>query len=167
MTESPNTPEAPRMKPWLRVLLIASLAVNFLIVGIVAGAVLLHDDDDRRRPPRLDSFGGPLTGALEFDDRKAIGKDLRRMYREGGGASREELRKEFDGIVSDLRRVPFDPDAVRERMKHQRDNMSRRLELGQELLLERLTQMSDADRADYADRVQGGLKKLPGGKRGH
>ena len=81
MTKTPSTPEIPRMKPWLRLVLIGSLGVNFLIVGVVAGAVLLHGDDDRRRPPKLDSFGGPLTSALEVEDRKAIGKDRAGMPR--------------------------------------------------------------------------------------
>ena len=79
--------DAP-MKRSLRWLLVGSLALNLLVVGVVAGALLTggphgasHTDEgdrgDARRDPRLRAMGNvPFVMALGPDDRSApAGRD--------------------------------------------------------------------------------------------
>ena len=162
MSEQPQTPRRG-MKPWLRVVLILSLGLNLLIVGVVVGGIA-RSLNDEMRPPRLDSMAGPLTRALSRDDRKALGHALRESYRDNR-PSRAQMRAEFDGLIADLTAEPFDPEAVAARLARQRGIVSDRLELGQRLLLDRLEEMSPAERAAFAGRLRDTVRKIPDGKR--
>lgn len=140
------------MKRWVKVLLVVSLALNLLIIGTVAGAMLSKSKWQRHHPPRLDLAVGPLTRALSHEDRRDIGRKMRQAYRQGD-KPRADLRAELDGLVADLKAMPFDPAAIASRLGRHRDIFDARFQLGQELLLERLTQMNPEERAAYADRL--------------
>jgi len=143
----------PGMGRWMRVLLVVSLAVNLAVVGAVAGWVLRHGGHHGHHPSRLDMAGGPLTRALSDADRREIGRRMREVWRERGGG-RMQMRASFDALVADLRSVPFDPGRVAQRLRQQREGFAARLEMGQEVLIGHLSQMSDAERAAYADRLE-------------
>ncbi len=143
-----------RLSPWVRGLLVTSLALNLLVVGVIGSWALRHGGTHGgHHPSRLDMAGGPLTRALSDKDRREIGQKMRSAYRDGG-RTRATQSAGFDALVADLRAVPFDPETVAERMSQQREGFRDRLELGQRLLLEHLAAMSDSDRAAYADRLE-------------
>lgn len=151
------------MKPWLRVLLILSLALNFLIIGTVGGAMLTWSKWQSNHPPRLDLASGPLTKALSREERHAIGKKMRQAYK-AGSAPRVNLRRDLRALVADIRKDPFDPKALEERLAGQRTVIGARYELGHKLLVEHLTQMTPQERAAYADRLTEVLKRQSGGR---
>ncbi|SLN25561.1 hypothetical protein PEL8287_01166 [Roseovarius litorisediminis] len=153
MTTQPENKKSTGAKPWLRVLFVASLALNLVVLGAVGSAMLMRDKWHARHPSRLDMVGGPLTRALNDKDRRAIGQQMRQAYRDGH-PTRQQQREEFQLLIADLKAEPFVPDAVRARMSNQRVAFKDRLELGQTILLERLAQMSPAERKAYADRLQ-------------
>ena len=104
---------------------------------------------------------GPFTAALSRDDRAA----LRQSFLTRAGELRDLRpagRAEFDALLTALRAVPFDLDVVQAEMARQRDRMAERLGLGQDLLVQRITAMSDAERADFADRVAATLRHRDG-----
>ncbi|PYC46804.1 hypothetical protein DI396_13955 [Litorivita pollutaquae] len=144
-----------RTRFWLRAVLFVSLAMNLAVLGLVAG-VVIGDKGDHRRPPRLDRASGPLTQALSHDDRRALGRKLNESYREGR-FSRKDFRVQYDSILHALRAVPFDPAPVQAGLMRQRQAAEERQLVGQTLLLEKLTQMSDAERAGFADRLEEAL----------
>ncbi len=150
----------------LRVLLVISLALNLLVIGTVGGAMLARSKWEGHRPARLDFAGGPLTRALDPVDRRAIGRQMRRAYRDGG-TTHAALRAEFDGLIADLTATPFDAEAVGARLARQGDLFEERLELGQRLLLQRLTEMDTAERAAYADRLREVLRHRRSSQRRH
>ncbi len=81
-------------------------------------------------------------------------------------AMHEDMRTGMEGLIAGLKAVPFDADAVAGYMAGHRVDFNARLELGQTLLLQRLTKMDDAERAAYADRLlmvmqQGRHKRKP------
>lgn len=154
MTDLNERQDKPGPGRWMRVLLVVSLAVNLAVVGVVAGWALRHGG---HHPSRLDMAGGPLTRALNDEDRRAIGQRMREVWRERGG-NRAGIRSSFDALVVDLRAVPFDPDRVAERMREQREGFAARFEMGQDVLISHLAAMSDADRAAYADRLEARIK---------
>lgn len=143
-----------RPKPWVRALLVASLALNLAVAGLAAGWALRHGGDHAgHHPARLDMAGGPLTRALSDEDRRAIGRAMSEAWRARAGTG-PDIGESFDALVVDLRSVPFDADRVATQMRSQRDGFAARFEMGQEVLLTHLAAMSDADRAAYADRLE-------------
>ncbi len=145
-------------KPWLRVLLVLSLALNLLIIGTVAGAMFTWSNWKSHHSARLDATAGPLTRALSREDRRAIGKEMRAAHRAGKFTQRDH-RAELEGLIADLKAEPFDPAPVSERLSRHRAAFEERLELGMGLLLNRLEQMQPDERAAYADRLQEVLSK--------
>ncbi len=158
-------PAAGPMRPWLRVLLVLSLAMNLLVIGAVIGLMVTWSNGRPHHPSRLDMAGGPLTRALAPEDRRAIGKEMRKAHR-GEEGHRARHHGELLGLVDDLKAVPFDPTAVQQRLARHRQSFDDRLELGLELLTARLTEMTPEDRAAYADRLQEVLTRRGKGKSG-
>ncbi|WP_306115499.1 MULTISPECIES: periplasmic heavy metal sensor [unclassified Roseovarius] len=152
------------MKPWLRVLLVVSLAMNLLVVGALIGALVTWSNWRSHHPSRLAMAGGPLTRALAPEDRRAIGKEMRKAHRKEKG-NRARHHGELMGLVADLKAEPFDPEAVEQRLARHRKSFDDRLGLGLELLTARLTQMTAEDRAAYADRLQDVLTRRGKGKK--
>lgn len=157
----PPVPPQPAVPPsssgkGLRIALGISVALNLLIAGLVAGA-LLREGDPRARMVRDLDFG-PFTEALSPRDREA----LRRSFVErapGMRDMRREMRSDLETFLTVLRSEPFDPAALEAVMDNQAGRMSRRIELGRELLLERLAAMPAAERAAFADRLEKRLRK--------
>jgi uncharacterized membrane protein len=135
----------------MRSLLVASLALNLLVVGLAAGWALRHAGG--AHPSRLDMAGGPLTRALSTEDRHEIGQQMRAAWREADDG-RGDLRDSYDALLADLRAVPFDPARVSARMRQHRERFAVRFEMGQEVLVTHLAAMSPADRRAYADRLE-------------
>lgn len=135
----------------LRIVLVASLALNLSVVGLAAGWALRHAGDPH--PPRLDMAGGPLTRALSPEDRQEIARQMREAWRAADGG-RARLGDSYDALVRDLRAVPFDPAQVADRMRQHRARFAVRFEMGQEVLVRHLAEMSDEGRSAYADRLE-------------
>ena len=135
----------------------ASLALNLAIAGLVIGAALKYGPRDGHRPPRVDMMTGPYTHALSHKDRREIGERLRREYR-AELPSRKEFRAQFDEVVAALRAQPYDAGAVEGLFKQQLDIGLERQAIGQRLLLQRLADMTDAERVEFALRLEEGLK---------
>lgn len=150
----------PAMRRGLRILLFVSLALNLLVAGLVIGAVAHQAGGSRSHPPRVERPGGPMVAALTRADRIAIGKALREADR-AGRPSRDELRAEYDAVIAALTTVPYEPETVRAAVERQTQGFSRRADLGRDLLLERLAEMSDEERAAFAMRLREVLERGP------
>lgn len=157
---SEETSKKPKMRRGVRILLFASLAINLLVVGLVVGAMASHRYEDRRHPPRLERAGGPLTAALSRQDRRAVGRELREAYREKR-PSRESIKAEFGAVITALQSDPYDPASVRAAVAQQMQRITRRADVGMDILLKRFDQMSVAERAAYAERLQKVLERGP------
>jgi uncharacterized membrane protein len=148
----------------LRIALGVSVALNLLVAGLVAGAVL-RDGGPRDRMLRDLDFG-PFTEALSGADRDALRREF--VARSGGFRDmRDEMRADFDALLRALRVEPFDVEAVRGLLAGQQARVQERLMLGQDLLLERLAAMSPTARAEFADRLEHRLRRGPGRRDGH
>ena len=149
-----------------RITLAISLALNLLVVGVVAGALLSGggpgrysaNDPDSRRGPLREIGNAPFVRALEPADRQA----LLRALRDDGGTLREnraELRRRFQALVAALRADPFDADAMQVLFDDQREAASTHQRTGERFILERLSAMSAEQRIAYADRLDAALKR--------
>lgn len=160
MTPTPDTPKARR---WLMPVLFVSLAVNLLIAGLVAGAFLSPDGprksgDENQRAIR-GVLGEPFFRALPKDERRAMVRDItgnREQFREGRDALRERVEK----FLAALRAESFDRAEAKRLLGELRAAATRRQDLGEDLLLNRLDAMTAEERAAYADALEAQLKGL-------
>ena len=157
----PVPPVAPRKG--LRIALGISVALNLLVAGLVVGA-LLRDGDPRARMVRDLDFG-PFTEALSERDREALRREFVARAPELRDV-RRAMRDDLETFLTVLRSEPFDAAALAVVMDNQDGRMARRVELGQDLLLERLGAMSPDERAAFADRLERRLRR-GGDKDGH
>lgn len=143
---------------WTRVVLIASLALNLAVVGVVAGAAWRFGGD--RYDRRAGDFSVPYIRALSPADRRAIGKELRRAHdHETTGKAARGAR--FKQMSEALRADPFDLARVEELSLQQRSAVSQRLSASQDVWLRFVAEMSPKERADYADRLDDALARGP------
>jgi uncharacterized membrane protein len=155
MTPPPTPPQGPGGSGWIKVALAISVALNLAVAGLAAGA-WLRDGKDRGMPREM-SFG-PFTEALGDVDRREFRRALgERMP--GFREARQEMRAEFAGLLATLRAVPFDPAAAEAALSAISRRASDRLDLGRDLVAERILAMTEAERLAFAERLERGLKR--------
>lgn len=149
-----NRPAGRGVKAWTRGLLLVSLGVNVIIISAVAGAYIrFGGGGSDKRPPRQDEIAGTYTRALSPDDRRAIVRQMRSKQADFA-VTRAQFRADFAAVIAALRAAEFDKDSVAAIFERQRSYGVSRVELGHELLLDRLSLMSAEDRAAFADRLE-------------
>ena len=107
---------------------------------------------------------GPFTEALSREDRRAMRDSLFERAPDIREARRVQ-RADLEGLVALLRAEPFDALAFAARMADQQGRMERQLRLGQEVLQERVAQMSPEARRGFADRLEAGLVRAKDGRK--
>ena len=137
----------PRVRPWLRIVLGVSLALNLAVAGLGLGAAIRFGGPERAGPPL--PLGAVLYRELPREDRRAL-----RDARLGTRPERAERRRaEIAELDAALRAVPFDPARVEgflAAQSQQRDALEQALRAA---WLTRVSEMSDNARATYADRL--------------
>jgi hypothetical protein len=150
---------APTRPPrLLRIVLILSLALNLLVAGLVLGALL--GGRDRMPPHRVDVSLGPLGRALTPPDRLAIAAEVRGRS-EFRPLAPSERRRAMAETLAALRAQPFDPDALSAVLAAQRAAGTEALEIAQEVLVKRVSEMTAAERAALADRLETETRRSP------
>ncbi|MGO4915804.1 periplasmic heavy metal sensor [Pseudogemmobacter sp. W21_MBD1_M6] len=161
---APKTPPLPKTPRWVKVALVASLAVNLAVAGVVGGAVLRHGPDrgDRADYARNPAFGG-YARALSREDRRAILTEMRGRSPDRA-ALRDDRIKTFGKVIAALTAEPFDAAEVKALLAAQLDMTARAQTLGQDLLMSRITAMTPSERAAFAARLQQALDRGPDGE---
>lgn len=169
MTTQPK--EGAKTPRGVRVLLFCSLAVNLLVVGLIAGAIVAggpgHKRGDRYAGPDRERTT-PYVRALEREDRRALGRMLREQMRaqvsrdnggdDGGnvGGDSRRIKQRFDVTqgVALLQADPFDAAAFGAMLEDQYARAIAAQTAGRTALVAHIAQMTDAERAAYAERLQ-------------
>ena len=152
-------PKSPRRWPiWLRIVLVLSLALNLLVVGVVAGAILGREQSpvERLRTAR-DIAPPPFVLALDPDARR----DLVRAFREArpDPQSRKAVRAQVRLLLEELRSEEFDAASVAALLDDQRGRALARQETGASLFVQHLAGLTLAERQAYADRLERALRR--------
>ncbi len=163
MTDPVAPLPSPKPSRRLRWLLVASLTLNLLVAGVVAGVALRHVGGDMP-PPRSLGFG-PWTGGLDRSDHRALreafvatGRDFRADWR--------AERADREALLAALRADPFDPavlDAVAARMNAR---ATQRMAMGQQLIRGHILAMAPEQRHAFADRLEASRKHGRDAERG-
>ncbi|WP_417249946.1 periplasmic heavy metal sensor [Celeribacter sp.] len=161
---------------WSRVILAVSLALNLAVVGMVVGTALRHPDrgptprDGGEMTEARDGQGegmrnrdvgfAPFIDAIEGKGRRALALEFMRQMGDRESA-RERVRVHFEQVVSTLRAEPFDAAAFAELITERQRDLAARQEIGAQLLAEHVAEMSEEDRAAYAERLEQILQRPP------
>ncbi|MCY4178752.1 MAG: periplasmic heavy metal sensor, partial [Litoreibacter sp.] len=138
MADTPDPVSKPRN--WLRILLIASLAVNLLVAGAFVGAAFSDKGGKKERNPAAQMPVGPYGRAFSKEDRQALRQSFearRDTFRE----NRAQMRAFGEDLAEAVRAMPFDAEAVRTILTAQRGLQLQMQEAGSEIMVERLEQM--------------------------
>lgn len=146
---------------WSKIVLVASLGLNLIIVGLVAGAWLngpKRGDTDGARPSWV---SGPFGRALSKEDRRVMGEAFRNdpEARQRIGSRRGQMRQIGIEIAEALRAEPFEPRALEGLFEKQALLGAEMTQTGQRVLLERIKSMTPEQRAGFADRLEAGMKR--------
>ncbi|WP_321364062.1 periplasmic heavy metal sensor [uncultured Celeribacter sp.] len=164
MTEPGPSGDATQKKGirWSRIVLVASLALNIAVLGIVGGALLRWDAGmDRAKALQTRDFGfGPFVGAFDTQERRDLGRAFSRSAGDPR-AARAQVREMFETMVMTLKAEPFDAAAFEELLLRQQKNFSERQEIGARLVVDQIEAMSAEERMAYADRLVEALKRPP------
>lgn len=168
MTEQKTEQNGKPRRRWVQIALVASLAVNLLVAGLVVGALFGRhhrgDHDFRHRDRGLMSMGLHVYGgAMDRADRRAL-RSAAIARRDELRAGRGELHGHFAQMITLLRAEPFSAEALTEAMEAQRVTVSRQIGIGQDLLIERISAMSPAARRAFADRMEERLTHMKRGR---
>ncbi|KQI72114.1 hypothetical protein AN191_08175 [Loktanella sp. 5RATIMAR09] len=142
-----KTPQARPGRLW-RVVLVLSLALNLAVIGVVVGSAASGRWGDG--PPRSFDLGlGPIARALEPQERRAIGRQLR----EDRSLRDFDLRDRVNRVVAALQADPFDPDVLRALLAEQNARMTAVQATAQEVVVEEIVAMTPERRRAFAERV--------------
>ncbi|MEE9388844.1 MAG: periplasmic heavy metal sensor [Paracoccaceae bacterium] len=165
MTDSNDTGAKPGVR-WGRILLVGSLALNLLVVGMVAGSMFRGGGPGkpvaRENPPLHDLGYGPYGRAFTKEDRQQISRSLA-AHAPDLRQNREDFRTRSLALLDALRQTPYEPETVAALMAAQETKLQERQEIGKMLLLDHIAGMDDTARQKYADRLARNLRR--GGKR--
>ncbi len=155
MSGNDNQGAGTGMRLWLRVLLFSSLALNLLIVGLVAGA-FFRIGKDGGGPPYSPALGAVMFRELPDADRDHLRRGFDPSKRDG---HRQQRRADAEALASALRASPFDLEAVRDVLAGQAARRAALQQGMQDAWLERIAAMTDDERLSYADRVEKGARR--------
>ncbi|MBU2992693.1 periplasmic heavy metal sensor [Octadecabacter sp. 1_MG-2023] len=150
--------EQGKTKRWRRVLLVSSLALNLVVLGVVAGVVLNGGPPGSSQ--RFDLTAGPLTRAMDDDNRTAVRTALREsdVFQR---RDRSEMEADMQALVATIRAETFDSEKFLEILERQRH----RLQVGQDAVLDvvsaEISNMSSQERAAFADRLERQSRQAP------
>lgn len=157
MSDAPHT-----MRPGrgMRIALILSLGLNLLILGALAGLLIVGAE--RRSDgalPGLRAVGlGPILPALSQDDRRELGARLR-DNRDRLAADGRPLGRAVREFADALRSEPFDRAAAEAALTAQRNHGMSLQEHGHGLLLDQIETMDAEARAELAGRIERSLRR--------
>jgi len=146
-------------KPRYRWLLIASLALNVLIIGLAIGIGLRGGPPERHSRNTEAGMRGIARGLPE-DHRKALGKEVNAQWQSTvkvrGGMRRD--------LIAALEAEPFDPAAVDAILTAHHSHMSANMQSAGTAFLKVLSEMSAEDRANFVQNLQKKRSKKWGAK---
>ncbi|HLS58022.1 MAG TPA: periplasmic heavy metal sensor [Paracoccaceae bacterium] len=149
---------APRLRNrrWLGWALLASLALNLLFAGFLVGTALRggHGHGHHESDAGLIGF----ARALPEEHRHALRQAIRGSESEWR-AGREAMRDAMAGIRAAIAREPFDAERLRRALAVRREAQGRLAERATDLLVERIGQMTPAERAALAERLGRGPER--------
>ena len=149
--------EQKRVSSKWRIAFFVSLAGNIAVFGIVIGVVLGVERGGHGRPDGPTSAArtgavAQVVRALPRADRRALGQAMRQL-RANDRARFGTPAAQVEEWISALSAQPFDTALLADLVATQRASQDARGQLGGNLLIEKITAMSNAERANLVENL--------------
>jgi len=158
--------QTPKPRRLGRIVLVASLALNVLLAGGIIGALA---SADRGTPRGYDFQLGPVGQVLSQDQRREVGRELRRAIRDAG-LRRPQERNVMARLVALLEAESFDAAAFQAAISAEQRRLDDMRGIAIGVFGDYLSDLSQADRAAIAaslkEQVARGAFDRNGPKRG-
>lgn len=154
MSDTPPAIGAPKTALWVKIVLGLSLALNLAVLGTVAGFVFRGGPDQRQSAAM--NAGVPYIAALPRDER---GRLIRAVRRADGLPDRSDRRAAYAEMMRILRAEDYDREAAAQVLARHASASETMRDALYNAWLTRVGQMSDAERAIYADRIEDHLQR--------
>lgn len=149
-------------RPWLRIALITSLAVNLLLLGAIGTRWIGHErghwhqrgSEARRLPIGLNLYARAMD-----DGARAALEAAVEAQRDTFATRRAGVRGQMDGLVTTIVADPFDPQAMATALAAQRAAMGEYMGHAHRLLIEQVSAMDARDRREFADGLRREIEK--------
>ena len=154
----------------LRIILVASLALNLMFVGIGAGFFgsghhknLRSDRMDTSnasnaglRGPRSDRGGGSIVGALlpqlDREKRREMGGKIRQAH-DANGLTRDQQRDLRRAVIEQLAADPFDRSKMEQALRNVQGFATSRFDVALPVILDHIESMSPQERLAVMERM--------------
>lgn len=137
---------------WVRIALIASLALNLLIAGLVAGAMFRGPGGGHMREMADGDGFRALAWAMPNEHRRSLGRELFERRAEFG-ATRDQMNAAREALAKALIAEPFDLKSVEAAFANQKLILNEIADEGYKAVVARIGQMSAENRAEYAENL--------------
>ena len=104
-----QAPDTVKKRPWIKIILFASLAFNLLIVGLVVGTVMGGPRDRDKNPILRDLGFGPFVQALDRSEKRALTDAMKQQ----SGSFRRTVQRSERILKASLRRCARSPSMSR------------------------------------------------------
>lgn len=162
------TQDTSSKKPrnWSKIALIGSLAVNLLVVGLVAGAFARFDGGPSPHGDRgsmgMGAYIKALPPAKQDQVRAASG-----FFGENRKASMREMREKRNNFEQMLLAQPFSEEAARAAIREHNAFALGFNDRLQDALVTAVADLSEAERKEFADQVKTAREKRKSHKKEH
>ncbi|MEM0977513.1 MAG: periplasmic heavy metal sensor [Pseudomonadota bacterium] len=146
-----NADQAQKTSNWVRVALIVSLALNFVFVGLAAGAAFKVKSGATAR--EFGRLGGPVLVALPPEMRERLRDELR-SQRDLLQSVRGRVLTSDGEITAALRSDPFDEEAFRQALINRGEAVQGAMTAVNGPLVEIMSELSSEERAALADLIE-------------
>ncbi|MEM9268233.1 MAG: periplasmic heavy metal sensor [Pseudomonadota bacterium] len=140
--------------------LFASIAVNVVLVGLIAGAVFR----DKAQQPQAQLLRGdilrPLYQALPAEDQKQVRQQLAEQSASFRVVRREFVRANRD-VMTALTATPFEEAQLARAIEGHRGILLKFGQSGQAVIITHLSSLSEAERAAVAEALRQNMSRRP------
>ena len=144
-----------------RIVLLGSLALNLMMLGVAGGAYL----NGGGGPPRGVNFQlGPMSEALSREDRREIGKQIRRNIGRAN-PSASDRSAAYDNLIAIVQAEPFDRSALSMAIESQQRRQDALRTTALTAFVEHVAGMTAAQRIEFAERLKASSTRRGDGRR--
>jgi uncharacterized membrane protein len=150
-----RTAEKTGCPRWFKIALIASLALNVIVVGLIAGHTMRSERSANGPGKQVD-----WIIRLVPEERREFTRAHFEPLKDVLAVQRMNRLEYLDQIVEAIRSEPFLPDRLSAALAMRRESSSKRREIVQDGLVELLGKFSAGEREMFADGIQDQVQKL-------
>lgn len=147
---------------WLRIALIASLAVNLLLLGAIGTRWIGHERDHRHErgsEARRLPIGLNLYARAMDDEARAALEAAVAAQRDTFDTRRAGVRSQMEGLMTAIVADPFDPQQMAAALATQRAAMGDYIGHAHGLLVEQVSEMNADSRQNFAEGLRREIEK--------